>query len=62
MLVAGARVPVEVAAIFQKVLIELKGAESDQGLIDAPAIFKAASDSDFEAMRSRLNAEAAFEQ
>jgi ABC-type phosphate/phosphonate transport system substrate-binding protein len=61
-LVARGNLPPETASAFQRLMLNVKESTLNQPLLNAPARFKAAVNSDFDLMLQKLPAEAAFEK
>jgi serine/threonine protein kinase len=62
LLVASGNLPSEAANAFQRLMLSVKGSALNQPLINSPARFKPAVNSDFDLMIEKLPAEAAFDK
>lgn len=62
LLVAGGDLPGEAANAFQRLMLSVKESALNQPLLNSPARFKPAVNSDFDLMIRKLPAEAAFEK
>ena len=62
LLVARGNLPAEAASAFQRLMLNVKESTLYQPLLNSPARFKAAVNSDFDLMLQKLPAEAAFEK
>jgi ABC-type nitrate/sulfonate/bicarbonate transport system substrate-binding protein len=62
LLVARGNLPMDVANAFQRLMLSVKDSALNQPLLNSPARFRAAVNSDFETMISKLPAEAAFDE
>ncbi len=62
LLVAKGNLPADVASAFQRMMLSVKDSTLNQPLLNSPARFRAAVNSDFDGMVRKLPEEAAFEK